>query len=80
MSPTIYRIGPYRFFFNRREESRVHVHIATGDGVAKFWLEPIIALAQYHNMTTKEIREIELIVKEHEDEFKSAWNTVRTVK
>ncbi len=73
MSPTIYRIGPYRFFFNSREESRVHIHIATSDGVAKFWLEPIIALAQYHNMTTKEIKEIELIVKEHEHEFKSAW-------
>ncbi len=74
MSPTIYRIGRYRFFFNSREESRVHVHIATSEGVAKFWLEPIIALEQYHNMTTKELREIEIIVKEHENEFRSAWN------
>jgi len=25
--PTIYRESPYRFFFNSREESRMHVHI-----------------------------------------------------
>ncbi len=73
MSPTIFRTGPYRFFFNSREEPRMHVHIATADGVAKFWLEPITALAEYHNLSTKDLRRIEAIVKEHEDEFKSAW-------
>ena len=31
MSPTIYREGPYRFFFNSREESRMHVHIASAE-------------------------------------------------
>lgn len=73
MSPTIYRIGSYRFFFNSREETRMHVHIATPDGVAKFWLEPIVALFSFHNLTTRELRKIEAIVKEREDEFKSAW-------
>ena len=73
MSPTIYRVGPYRFFFNSREESRIHVHVATSDGVAKFWLEPIIALATFYNLTTRDLRKIEAIVEEHEDEFKSAW-------
>ncbi len=73
MSPTIHKVGQYRFFFNSREESRMHVHIATSDGVAKFWLEPIIALAKFYNLKTKDLRKIETIVKEHEDEFKSAW-------
>lgn len=27
MSPTILKIGPYRFFFNSREEIRRHVHV-----------------------------------------------------
>jgi len=40
MSPTILRTGPYRFFFNSREESRMHVHVFMPDGTAKFWLEP----------------------------------------
>ena len=51
----------------------MHVHVATPDGVAKFWLEPIVALANYHNIRTKELRKVEEIVKEHEDEFRSAW-------
>ena len=73
MSPTIYRVGPYRFFFNSREESRMHVHVAVGEGVAKFWLEPIVALAVFYNVTTADLRRIEAIVKEREDDFKSAW-------
>jgi hypothetical protein len=73
MSPTIYRVGQYRFFFNSREESRMHVHVATPDGVAKFWLEPMVALAEYHNVRTRNLRQIETIVREHEDEFRDAW-------
>jgi hypothetical protein len=73
MSPTVYKVGHYRFFFNSREESRMHIHVTKGDGVAKFWLEPIIALANYHHLKTRELRDIELIIREHEDEFKAAW-------
>ena len=43
MSPTIYRQGSYRFYFNSNEEPRMHVHIKGQQGRAKFWLEPIIA-------------------------------------
>jgi hypothetical protein len=74
MSPTIYKVGPYRFFFNSREESRIHVHVTTPDGVAKFWLEPIIALATFHNLKAHELRKIEKIVEEHQDDFRSAWH------
>jgi hypothetical protein len=74
MSPTVLRVGPYRFFFNSREETRRHVHIATADGVAKFWLEPLIALESHHNLNSKELKAIEELVKEHHDEFIAAWN------
>ncbi len=74
MSPTVLRTGLYRFFFNSREETRRHVHIATADGVAKFWLEPLIALASYHNLSSKELRAIEALVREHQDEFNAAWD------
>jgi hypothetical protein len=49
ISPTIMKIGSYRFFFNSNEESRMHVHIQTPDGVAKFWLEPILPM-QIHTV------------------------------
>jgi hypothetical protein len=43
MSPTIYREGQYRFYFNSNEEPRQHVHVEGQNGKAKFWLEPILA-------------------------------------
>ncbi len=73
MSPTVFRIGSYRFFFNSREEPRRHVHVQTTDGIVKFWLEPIIALDSYHNLSSKTVRKIEEMVREHEDEINTEW-------
>jgi hypothetical protein len=74
MSPTVMRIGPYRFFFNSREETRKHVHVATAGGMAKFWLEPVVALESYHDLSPRDLRDVDLLVREHEDELKSAWD------
>ncbi len=71
--PTIYREGPYRFFFNSREETRMHIHVQSPDGISKFWLEPIVALAESHSLTSKELSKIEQIVREHQDGFIAAW-------
>ena len=73
MSPTIHRQGQYRFFFNSREETRMHVHVMTPDGTAKFWLEPIVALADYHKLSSKELRRLEEMVRERQDDFIQAW-------
>lgn len=45
MSPTVFREGPFRFYFFSREKSRLHVHVQAPDGEAKFWLEPKVELA-----------------------------------
>jgi hypothetical protein len=74
MSPTVLITGPYRFFFNSREETRRHVHVATADGTAKFWLEPLVALDSYYNLGTRDLRRIEQLVREHEHEFRDAWD------
>jgi len=39
MSPTIFREGPFRFYFFSREETRMHVHVHATAGEAKFWLK-----------------------------------------
>ena len=77
--PTIYREGPYRFFFNSREETRMHVHVQSTDGACKFWLEPIIALADVYVLPAKDLTRIEQIIKEHRDEFVAAWHRHFTV-
>ncbi len=52
----------------------MHVHVETADGNAKFWLEPLVALVTFHNLSTKDLSHIDQIVREHQDEFISAWH------
>ncbi len=73
MSPTIFKEKGYRFFFFSREEERMHVHVVSGNGEAKFWLEPEIELAKNYSYSRKQLKEIELLVEVHCNEIISAW-------
>ena len=74
MSPTILVVGKYRFFFNSREETRKHVHVSTSDGTVKIWLEPVISLSDFYNLSTGELTEILGIVEENKNGFIEKWN------
>lgn len=73
MSRTILRIKGCRFYFLSNEERRIHVHIICADGEAKFWLEPIVSLAAYHQLNSKKLNELQKLVEEHKDEIIEAW-------
>ncbi len=73
MSPTIFRENGFRFFFFSREESRMHVHVISGDGEAKFWLEPEIELTKNYHYSRKQLKNIETLIEEHYNELISAW-------
>jgi hypothetical protein len=73
MSPTVFRERGYRFFFFSREEVRMHVHVVSGDGEAKFWLEPEIVLARNYNYSRRQLNEIEPLAEVYRDELISAW-------
>jgi diadenosine tetraphosphate (Ap4A) HIT family hydrolase len=73
MSPTVFRESGYRFFFFSREEARMHVHVVSGDGEAKFWLEPEIELTKNHRYSRKQLKQIELLIEVHYNELISAW-------
>ncbi len=74
MSPTVFRDGPFRFFFFSREETRIHIHVQSADGEAKYWLEPTIELDRNHGLNTTDLSRVEQLVKEHEQEIRNAWN------
>ena len=74
MAPTVHRERGYRLFFFSREESRKHVHVAASDGEAKYWLEPEVALAYNFRLSSRQLREIEAIVRKHQDELRAAWD------
>ncbi len=73
MSPTVFRENGYRFFFFSREEERIHIHVVSGDGEAKFWLEPKIEVAKSYHYSKRQLKEIESLTKVHYDELISAW-------
>jgi hypothetical protein len=73
MSPTVFREAGYRFYFFSREEPRMHVHVQSGNGEAKFWLEPDIKIAQNHGLSMKELNEAYNLIEEHTNEIRAAW-------
>ncbi|MBU4315296.1 DUF4160 domain-containing protein [Patescibacteria group bacterium] len=73
MSPTLFRVKGYRFYFLSNEESRMHIHIECADGEAKFWIEPIIALATCYKLNPKQLNEIQTIVDKHKNEIIKEW-------
>ena len=74
MSPTIFRERGYRFYFFSREETRMHVHVYHSDGEVKFWLEPDIKIAQNFGLSSQALREVEDLVRSHEQEIRDAWS------
>ena len=42
--PTVLRIGAFRFhFFSDEGDEPAHIHVDTGDGECKFWLDPVVS-------------------------------------
>ncbi len=74
MSPTVLRYKNYRFFFFSREEARKHVHVSSPNGEAKFWLEPIVALAVNYGLNERQLKELQKVVERKKDEIARAWN------
>ncbi|MBI4208874.1 MAG: DUF4160 domain-containing protein [Deltaproteobacteria bacterium] len=73
MSPTVLRYRNYRFFFFSREEERMHVHVSSPEGEAKFWLEPKIAVARNYGLSRKQLNQVQKVVEEYKNEITKAW-------
>ena len=44
------------------------------EGEAKFWLEPVVALATYQGLTNKKLEELQKIVEDRKNEITKAWH------
>ena len=74
MTPTVFREGPFRFFFFSREETRINVHVSHPDGEAKFWLHPEVELVTQIGLAKHVIGEAQQLVEDHLQEIIDAWN------
>ncbi|MFH0772618.1 MAG: DUF4160 domain-containing protein [Candidatus Omnitrophota bacterium] len=73
MSPTIFKKGNYRFHFFSKEENRIHVHVVSPQGEAKFWLEPTISLVEYSGFSPCQLNSLQKIIERHKDEIIKKW-------
>lgn len=73
MSPTVFRVGGYRFYFFSREEEKTHVHVISPNGEAKFRIEPIVSLASYTGFDKRQLAQLHKLVEEHKSEIVKAW-------
>ena len=73
VSPTVLRVGGFRFYFFSREEPRAHVHVQHADGEAKFWIDPVVELHANYGLKPKQLAEAERLVEEHLNEIRRAW-------
>jgi hypothetical protein len=72
--PTVYRIGPYRFFFYAGDgDEPPHVHVERDENVAKFWLDPG-RLQRSGGFRRPELRKVEQMIREIRTELLEAWN------
>ena len=72
--PTVWRHGPYQFFFYADDgQEPPHVHVERDDRIAKFWLDPV-RLDSSGRLRPAELAEIQKIIVTHEDELLEAWN------
>jgi hypothetical protein len=72
--PTIWRERGFRFFFSSLDRPEPpHVHIESGDGMAKVWLSPV-SLAWSAGYDAREVRHLLAMVSKHRDMMEQAWH------
>ncbi|GHV21810.1 hypothetical protein FACS189428_2840 [Clostridia bacterium] len=74
MSPTFLNIKGYRIFVWSKEEERKHVHVIKDNNQCKYWLEPVIELAENKGFKEKELNEIKKIIENNEEKFNKQWD------
>ena len=71
--PVIYRYNGFVFFFYSSDrKERMHVHVRKGDGVAKFWLEPV-ELFRSAGFRPAQLSEIRASIEQNHENFIQQW-------
>ena len=72
--PSVLRVGRYRFFFFSNEgEEPPHIHVRAAEHEAKFCLDSVSLVANY-GFRSRDLSEIERLIREHQVELLEAWH------
>ena len=75
--PTILRIASYRFYFHSYDcgEPR-HIHVDRENKSVKFWLDPVVSIAENHGCSRRELQDIARIATENLETLRNEWDTL----
>lgn len=72
--PTVFRTGPYRFFFYSSDNKEPpHIHVERDDKRAKFWLKPV-RVQDSGRFNHLEISRLHRIVEDNFDDLQRYWD------
>jgi hypothetical protein len=61
------------FFKDHEPSSDKHVHVIKERNVAKFWLEPVVGLADSYGMSPQELNKLQKVIENNAKIIKRAW-------
>jgi hypothetical protein len=62
------------YFFSNENNEPMHVHVRKGDGLVKYWLEPVALADDNGRMKVQEVRRAEELVKKNRTRIMRAGN------
>jgi hypothetical protein len=72
--PTVFRSGPYRFFFYAGDRNEPpHVHVERDNNTAKYWLEPV-TLQTSNGFSRSELMDIYRLILENHTLLLGSWH------
>ena len=75
--PKVLEYKGYKFFFFSNEgypTEPAHIHVRKGSYLAKFWLKPSVILASSWGMNAKELKMLQSIVEQYQEDFEKRWH------
>ena len=75
--PVIFRYKGLRFFFYSNEGSPrepIHVHVRGDGSEAKFWLQPMVRVADSGGFDARSLRELAQVIEENIEIIERSWN------
>ena len=61
------------FFYSFDCNEPVHVHVRRDRATAKFWLTPVVALADSHSFTPRDLNQVRDVILQYQDRILEAW-------
>ena len=73
--PTFLKKDGFRFYFYSEEGTEpMHIHVAFGDGRAKYWLRPDVVLASSIGFKARDIKKAKNTIRDNLNLIEEKWN------